>query len=342
MKFKKDEIIFIFGAGISADADIPVSSKMLESVENLVNTDNDWRKYKDLYYLIKSGVGYSYGIQGKKAIFNIEVLVNILNEIEKKETHPLYPFIGSWNIKFNETVGNNFELIKKFKKDIINKLKTWMQPRDLRKSNYLRKLKDLQFQINFPIRVFTLNYDLLLETNLKEVGLNIERGFDENKKWNYKRFAENVEEPNVYLYKLHGSIDWEQDEKTQNVRCLDSIPDEPALIFGTQYKVQYVDPYLFMISEFRYYCLRAKLIVCLGYSFSDEHINGILKQSFANNESIKIYCLAYKEKEEKILELFQNKYRLSIITDKTAKEFFENDLRLELFESLFEQKDEII
>jgi len=299
MKFKQDEIIFLVGAGISADAGVPVSSKMVEDVEKLVNTE--WSRFKDLYFLVKSGVEFSYGIQGKRPIFNIEVLVNILNELEKKEMHPLYPFIGSWHIKFNEVIGNNFNLIKEFRESIIEQLKSWVNPSDLRKADYLKKLSYLKAEINFPLRIFSLNYDLLLEKKLEEEALTIERGFEEDtREWNYKRFTELSEEPDIYLYKLHGSIDWERNRETQVVRYIDSIPREPDLIFGTQYKMQYIDPYLFMISEFRHYCLKAKLIVCLGYSFSDEHVNSILSQSLLKNNVVKMHILAYNEEEEKV------------------------------------------
>ncbi|MEO0144973.1 MAG: SIR2 family protein [candidate division WOR-3 bacterium] len=341
MKFRKDEIIFLFGAGISADAGVPTSSQMIEEVEKLVNNDNDWKRFKDLYYLVKSGVNFSYGVQGRESVFNIEILVNILNELQKKEMHPLYPFIGSWHIKFAEVVGNNFELIENLKRKIIDKLKSWVNPGDIRNSNYLKKIGDLKKEINFPIRIFTLNYDLLVEKNLTE--FKVERGFeeDEMRRWNYKRFIELPEEPDIYLYKLHGSIDWQRDYKTQIVTFVDSIPDEPDLIFGTQYKMQYIDPYLFMISEFRHYCLKAKLIVCLGYSFSDEHINSILAQSLSLNSNLKIFALAYKGKKEKIISLLScSETQIKIITDKTAKEFFESELKLATFESFLETKDE--
>ncbi|PMP86432.1 MAG: hypothetical protein C0174_01640 [Thermodesulfobium narugense] len=335
---KKDEIIFLFGAGVSADAGIPTSSQMINKLEELISHDNDWSEFKDIYFLIKSGIYFSYGIQGEEPIFNIEILVNTLNELEKKEMHPLYPFIGSWSVKFNEVIGNNFHLIKDFRKKIIGQLKSWMQPSDLRSSSYLKKLKDFKDEFNFPIRIFTLNYDLLVENNLKS-DLKIERGFDEDRKWNYKRFIESYEEPDIYLYKLHGSIDWRRDEKTQIVIEVDSVPEEPDLIFGTQYKMQYIDPYLFMISEFRHYCLKAKLIVSLGFSFSDEHINSILKQSLLTNNNTKIFALAYKEDPEKIRSIINND-RIQIINDKDAKTFFENDLKLEIFKEFFEQDEE--
>ncbi|MCM8808054.1 MAG: SIR2 family protein [Candidatus Omnitrophica bacterium] len=342
MRFRKDEIIFLFGAGISADAEIPTSSKMIEEVERLISENQDWQEFKDLYYLIKSGVNFSYGIQGIPPVFNIEVLVNILNELQKKEMHPLYPFIGSWHIKFAEVVGNNFKLIENLKKRIIEKLKEWVTPRDIRTSNYLKKLKDLKKEINFPLRIFTLNYDLLIEKNLNE--LKIERGFEEEtRRWNYKRFIEIPEEPDIFLYKLHGSIDWERDPQTQIVTFVDSIPNEPDLIFGTQYKMQYIDPYLFIISEFRHYCLKAKLIVCLGYSFSDEHINSILKQSLSLNPKTKIFSLAYKEDPQRIYKLLScSEKQVIIVTNKTAKDFFENNLNLKTFQELFTEDQEDI
>lgn len=344
MRFKKDEIIFLFGAGISADAGIPTSKEMVKEIEKFIKEKEDWQKYRELYYLIKSGYEFSYGIQGKEPHFNIEILVNILQELEKKETHPLYPFIGSWHIKFNEVIANDFNKITEFKKKIIKQLKKWMKPRNLKRSNYLSKIKDFQRELNLPIRIFTLNYDLLLESNLNDV--KVERGFDEDRKWNYKRFSELYEEPEIYLYKLHGSIDWERDQNTQIVRFIDTIPEEPDLIFGTQYKMQYTDPYLFMFSELRYYSLNCKLIVCLGYSFSDEHINAILSQALLTNNNLKLYCLAYGEKDELIYEkLLKNnsnisRDRIKIVTDKTAKQFFENEFELKTFKDLFPESEE--
>jgi len=338
MKFKQDEIIFLFGAGISADAGVPVSSKMRDYVEGYINNKDDWKKFKDLYFLIKSGVNFSYGIQGKKPIFNIETLVNILNELEKKESHPLYPFIGSWSVKFNEVINNNFAIISEFKKKIIGQLKIWVNPNNLKLSNYLKKIEDLVKEIQFPIRIFTLNYDLLIEKKLRN-SLKIERGFEEDtREWNYKRFSENSDEPKVYLYKLHGSIDWQRNPNSQIVTYVDpnSLPNEPDLIFGIQYKMQYIDPYLFLISEFRHYCLKAKLIVIIGYSFSDDHINSILSQALSQKRDRKMYILAYKEDKERIKNMLKCKDKqVKIVTNKKAKEFFENDFKLNTFEKLF-------
>lgn len=343
MVIKQDEIIIILGAGASADAGIPVTSKMVKDVEEFIgnNEDKDWSQFKNLYYLVKSSVEFSYGIQGKYVNFNIETLLNILYELEKKEMHPLYPFIGSWSVRFNEIIKDNFNLIIDFKNKIIQQLKTWIQPDNLKLSEYYKKLSEFQKQIQFPLKIFTLNYDLLIEKNLSEI--TIERGFDDNKKWNYKLFSERPEEPEIYLYKLHGSLDWERDKITQIVKCVDNIPNIPDLIFGTQYKMQYIDPYLFLFSEFRHYALKAKLIICIGYSFSDEHINAILSQALKNKTETKIYAVNIDDKNKqmeniKLMLCCQESQIISI--SKKAEEFFENDLKLETFNNLIDIGDE--
>jgi hypothetical protein len=327
MNFKKDEIIMLLGAGASADAGIPVSSQMVEKIENYISKNGNWQKFRDIYYLIKSSVEYSAGLKGEKSIFNVEILMNILNELIRKVDHPLYPFIGSWNIRFNEIIRDNFTLLEEFRDKIFEELKKWVQPRNLGDANYLDRIIDFQRGINSPLRIFSLNYDLLIEKKLNDSNFIVERGFnDENKEWDYKRFVELPVDPDIYLYKLHGSIDWERNPDTQIVRCLDSTPDIPDLIFGTQYKLQYVDPYLFLFSEFRHYTLRAKLLICAGYSFSDEHVNAIISQAIKVDETKKIFSILINNSKEKIRDILKMKKDNDenlLIEDKTFKEFLE-------------------
>ena len=91
------------------------------------------------------------------------------------------------------------------------------------------------------------------------------------------------------LYKMHGSIRWERDVAGGGiVRLVDNDPETPDLIFGTDYKLQYIDPYLFYAYEFRQYSLDASVILTIGYSFRDEHINGILAQALHNDPKRRI------------------------------------------------------
>jgi len=55
--FRSDDIVFLIGAGCSADAGIPVSNKMRQDLEQLLQTNREWQQYSDLYnYIIRAGV----------------------------------------------------------------------------------------------------------------------------------------------------------------------------------------------------------------------------------------------------------------------------------------------
>lgn len=349
MSFRKDDIIILLGAGASADAGIPVSSKMIEELEKELLPKNEWDKFKDLYFLIKSAYNYSRGIVNKESNFNIEVLVNILRELQKKEEHPLYPFIGSWNVKFDEVVKDDFSLIRDFEKKILEQLKKWVSPANFKNGKYLKKIYELKQELNFSLKIFSLNYDLLFEKNVANDSneVKIEIGFDkETRKWNHKLFLESEPEPDFNLYKLHGSINWERDNNTQEIKYTDSIPAIPDLIFGTQYKLQYVDPYLFLISEFRHYTLNSKLIICMGYSFSDEHINVILSQSLKSNKDVILYSISLSQVKDNLLKqlnLDKNYENRINIENYNIKTFLENnELKLEKLKKFIKEQDDSI
>ena len=343
--FKENEIIFLLGAGASANADIPVSSQMDDRIKNLITNDSDWKRYEKLYYLIKSGINYSAGLSGQSSTFNIETLLFVLEELKQKEKHLLYPFIGSWNIRFNEVVKDNFKLIESFMKEIKKKLKEWVDLEDERKAEYFKHLAILRQELNFPLRIFTLNYDKCIETNTNNTGFEftLERGFDPvTRKWNYKLFDPIRDlESDVYLYKLHGSIDWKRDANTNIVSYSNGVARNPDLIFGTQNKLSYSDPYLFLFSQFRHYTLSAKLIVCIGYSFADEHINGLIEQAIKQDDTKRVISVmkGTNKTESELKEFIASRLNISvdkiIIEQSEAKDFFENKLNLEYFTQIF-------
>ena len=217
-------------------------------------------------------------------------------------------------------------------------------------SDYYSGLIRFQKQLEYPLSVFSLNYDLCLETQCKKNDVEFNRGF-ENGNWSYKNFQKPVDIVSpINLYKIHGSIDWEL--KEHEVHEKDGRIDrrdiaEHALIFGTSYKFQYIDPFLFLFSEFRRLVLEessTKYIVCIGYSFNDEHINGILRQAVQKDNtkqiiSIQPYGINNPESPEEMLkekERLKEKLGLSSFFDIrvdsiSAKNFLENVISKEYF-----------
>ena len=140
--------------------------------------------------------------------------------------------------------------------------------------------------------------------------------------------------PQMYLYKLHGSINWKRDEATKNlfyVEQTESIePEHMEVIFGRDFKLEAADPYLFYAYEFRKFTLIARLIVVIGYGFGDGHINKMLTQALRDEPDRRLLAITNCADEgvearrgEVCQELDVPKERV-IVQQGTAKQFLED------------------
>lgn len=322
----ENELIILIGAGCSKDAEIPTSSDMVGDLLNKLETEEDWKRFRDLYYCLKSAVLYADGLDGYvEDNFDIEKLVIVLTELEKKENCLLYPFIGSWNPRLLELAQYDFKIIGELKNRILEQLNRWVNIEDYGKASYYSRFFDFQSLYNYSLRLFSLNYDLCLEKNTPREK-NLELGFDpETRYWEWKRFEPaDEEQPEIYFYKMHGSINWKREKEHGDVlREVDTTPDIPDLIFGTEYKMQYIDPYLFYAYELRKYSLSAEIIVTIGYGFRDEHINGILEQALKNDRERKLLIIS--PDADKLREKFPGLSNQLIARNEGAKEFLQSD-----------------
>jgi hypothetical protein len=300
--FAKDEVLVLLGAGASVDAGIPHSAEMVRQIEAAL--EGNWKDYKQLYNYIRSAIFYADGIRGTYAndvAYNIERLVNSLDELARREEHPLYPFVGAWNPRLLQVAGPNFEYISPFRTKILEKLRhEWIEIQNYGNANYFRGLITFQKELNYSLRVFTLNYDLCVERAYQaEYGEFPERGFDkDNRFWSHELLEDaDPGDKNFYLYKLHGSIDWVKDPVSGKLTFSDSTSkikiDDGQIIFGLTYKLQYVDPFLFLVYQLRRLSLEAKLILVVGYGFADEHINGILRQALRGNSEKRLIAVTW-------------------------------------------------
>src|SRR6201981_941120 len=129
MKSRSKDIIFLLGAGASAEAGIPVSAQMIHELEKSLKPGPE----QGLYHHVKSAIHFSAGLKGQfgNAVpFNIETLVNTLYELERNEEHPLYPFIAAWSSRFVALAGPDFGEVRRFRQRILANLKKWMCPED--------------------------------------------------------------------------------------------------------------------------------------------------------------------------------------------------------------------
>lgn len=352
--FKRNEIIFLLGAGASVEAKIPDSNSMVRRLERLVYKDSDWDKFRGLYHYIRSAIFYADGLNGvfgDDVPFNIERLVNVLEEIQKKERHALYPFVGAWNPKLSELAGNQFELVREFRKNIVGALREkWVALSKNENAGYYEGLIRFQEEYGHSLRVFSLNYDLCVETICGHK--KIQRGFDE-RIWDWRLFDETSDDPKeIMLYKLHGSVDWgftDNGGVTYSDAPSTIDDDRIALIFGTSYKLQYIDPFLFFVYELRRWTLdAARVIVCIGYGFSDEHINGILKQSLRQDRHRRLISVVEPiddasqsdRRKELIVKSLESESDQIHVIGSGAKEFLTDGLSLASLEDVLPDEED--
>lgn len=157
------------------------------------------------------------------------------------------------------------------------------------------------------IRVFTTNYDLVIEKALDEAGITYLDGFSGTveRVFRPESYLQDVylpPEPDqrrlirvpevLYLYKLHGSISWRPrhappgfDRVVQDFHPIGTDAEELVLIYPTPGKegdaLGY--PYSVLFKAFSESLNQSdSALLVIGYGFADDHINRVVLQAFAN------------------------------------------------------------
>ena len=230
----------------------------------------------------------------------------------------------------------NVDMDKETSKNVLEYYKTFYQKIALRNKDLSR------------IRIFTTNNDLFNETALDSLNIHYINGFGGGLRkyfnpalFNYtwsKRMDTSIDkyepvENMVYLYKIHGSINWhETDHKMNNYFNIEELspqqlsPKKSALVYPTPTKqdkslgVPYVD----LFREFQNKLLEPhSVLFIIGYGFNDRHVNDIIYRALATNSTINVVIFGKKptdpEKAKKPI-FFINDNRIFTISGKVWNE----------------------
>lgn len=217
-------------------------------------------------------------------------------------------------IQFNDDldIKLNGEVIKlsAIKKDLFDIIKTNCSiPKPVNSINFPHKVlleKLLQKKLTSPrVKVFTLNYDLLFEYASEEINAIMIDGFSftfprtfSGRFFDYdivqREGSKLQEEDNFiqrvfHLHKLHGSVNWER--KGEKIIIAEN-PDLPLMVYPREakYEDSYEQPFFEMMARFQRN-LRINndtLLVCVGYSFNDKHINSAIEEALNQNPSFRL------------------------------------------------------
>jgi hypothetical protein len=174
--------------------------------------------------------------------------------------------------------------------------------------SYFAPLLELVRKQEGGLDVITLNYDLTVETAAEEEGIPVNRGVES---WHPGEFLNFPPiDGMLNLMKLHGSLDWgmspsKYETRTNlspvGIRIITPEPLSPAwhrrqpelpwIVVGDREKLATDGPTLVLNFAARSALLRADHLAIAGYSFSDAHINAMIRDWLGGSENRTISIL---------------------------------------------------
>lgn len=283
---------WLLGAGISYESKIPIMTPLTKRVKELLNGDND---NSELYNVVESDLPEGHHIE--HVLSHIGDLValsgrskdNKVNckgtDCEKDALLELHKtLVGHiadiMRYGYVEAKNGTPEEIGKIDKPIalIEHHRDFVKAILLSKSNLLSRSS---------IAFFTTNYDTLLEDALILEKQKICDGFTGTAMGYWNPEYSFKEKDSIPVYKLHGSVDWYNDDEDGLVRNrygVNYLSDaKNVLIYpqATKYIETQKDPFSTLFAQFRDR-LNSKaqnIFVVSGYSFGDDHINAEIKSA---------------------------------------------------------------
>lgn len=293
MSENKREVIFLFGAGASVDAEIPDTYTFVEEFESYIKREHP--KLFDSLSKIKKVCESFNGKDNCKV--DIEQLLGIVRRLTNRDSDLLLAFYEEKKFSL-DVAEENFGKLQTILEDFIRE-------RVIAKEE---KLKYLQELLNFdtPLEIYSTNYDTCIEQLSYRNHRRYTDGFDIS--WNPKNFEENYD---IKHYKMHGSIIWYENTKTKecvkipvrafsdegkpvHLKLIYQEDVKPLLIYPAQ-KAEYIEPLTDLQLKFKERLFDkdiTKVLVIVGYSFRDKYIRHMLWDAARVNERLHIIMIS--------------------------------------------------
>src|ERR1700722_1450421 len=184
---------------------------------------------------------------------------------------------------------------------------------------------------HLPLEIFTVNYDLLLETALEKcrvpyfdgfVGTLRARFHTELVEGTVGKDEEHVPAFFVRLWKLHGSVNWVWENQKTIVRLGRSVETGMAAAIypsDAKYDESRRVPFVVLQDRFRRAMEEPEsLVIIAGYSFSDDHLNELIFGAAERRQRSEFVALCYSEIPEILANRAVNTPNLQVAGAKEA------------------------
>lgn len=249
---------------------------------------------------------------------NDENLENILSVLIKA----ISLFKGIKSNEFSEFIDVNKldQTVEKIKQRIYQATSEYGFDSNCKHDLLIKKLSRL-LPSNSRLNIVTTNYDRLFEEAASSLGFWVFDGFSfsnppifdadifdwklvkeiPNSKTQELKYRSNM----INLLKIHGSVDWERDEKGQLIKILTYKQNDvinPVMIFPSseKYMQSYQEPYFSLMTKFQELLRKPNtLFMTVGFSFADNHIFEMILQSIKHNNSLSTLITDYTLDDDK-------------------------------------------
>jgi len=315
---EKRKLAFFFGAGTSIAAGLPGIDTLTEQVsEKLLEP------FKTQFAAIKAQLPDDANVE--QALDRIRIYRELIGDSDEAEYE---------GIKGVDAGRELDAAICQAISDVVS-----VDPPNGLKSHLIfsQWLQTLHYNRDYPVEIFTINYDVLIEQAMESMGVPFFDGFvgsvspffiPEAVEAEIK--SERVNEssysypPRAWtrLWKLHGSINWQlqkdvtgKKERIRRFSGAGSNTGTELMIFPSREKYAQSRklPFISLQDRLRKLVLTGEsLVIIEGYSLSDQHLNEILFQGLRSNPRLAMIAFMYLPLSDEIIQYGQEHRKLTV------------------------------
>ena len=184
---------------------------------------------------------------------------------------------------------------------------------------------------HLPVELFTVNYDLLLETALESMRVPYFDGFVGTLKAGFHTElveglpgldAESIPAFFVRLWKLHGSVNWAYEDDRQIVRLGRAVPEGLAAAIypsDAKYEESRRVPFVVLQDRLRQALHQPEtLMLIAGYSFGDDHLNEHIFDAATRRQRSEFIAFCFSEIPEALAERAATTPNLQVVSGHEA------------------------